>query len=285
MIHSRALGGYLVPTCLIFQLNSPSLDLLRLTFYCNGPTHVSPAVKVGSGFMTSSGQSSSRNLCVFKSFLRESLNPPCPYLTLKCSVGLSKTDPLEETENSNESGNVVKALCWNIDLTSTWPSNNLKWPQTDHNLSLLQPVSKDNYLTNPLIQRKLVSWTISCRATQALTLYVIHNRLRIKIYCKWVAAVSAFDENQDIVPSMRLLNFLLAGWFTRAILLCKILEVFGTIWSLITAEPHAITWKDGLQLLSCCNRWTFLVEIEESDQDFKMFDLADLWFIRVHSYI
>ena len=212
-------------------------------------------------------------------FLRGSWNPPCPSLTSKCSVGLSKTDPLEETENSNESGNVVKALCWNIDLTSTWPSNNLKWPQTDHNLSLLQPVSKDNYLTNPLIQRKLVSWTISCRATQALTLYFIHNRLRIKIYCKWVAAVSAFDENQDIVPSMRLLNFLLAGWFTRAILLCKILEVFGTIWSLITAEPHAITWKDGLQLLSCCNRWTFLVEIEESDQDFKMFDLADLWFI------
>ena len=179
----------------------------------------------------------------------------------------------------------MKALCWNIDLTSTWPSNNLKWPQTDHNLSLLQPVSKDNYLTNPLIQRKLVSWTISCRATQALTLYVIHNRLRIKIYCKWVAAVSAFDENQDIVPSMRLLNFLLAGWFTRAILLCKILEVFGTIWSLITAEPHAITWKDGHQHSSCCNRWTFLVEIQESDQDFKMFDLADLWFIRVHSYI
>ena len=105
------------------------------------------------------------------------------------------------------------------------------------------------------------------------------------IYCKWVAAVSAFDENQDIVPSMRLFNFLLAGWFTRVILLCKILEVFGTIWSLITAEPHAITWKDGLQHLSCCNRWTFLVEIEESDQDFKMFDLADLWFIRVHSYI
>ena len=47
--------------------------------------------------------------------------------------------------------------------------------------------------------------------TQALTLYLIHNRLCIKIYCKWVAAVSAFDENQDIVPSMRLFNFLLAG--------------------------------------------------------------------------
>ena len=154
---------------------------------------------------------------------------------------------------------------------------------------MLQPVLQRQLCHPPFYTEKLVSWTISCRilwsATQALTLYFIHNRLCIKIYRKWVAAVSAFDENQDIVPSMRLFNFLLAGWFTRVILLCKILEVFGTIWSLITAEPHAITWKDGLQHLSCCNQWTFLVKTEESDQDFEMFDLADLWFTRVHSYI
>ena len=231
--------------------------------------------KWGAAFMTSSGQSSSRNLCVLKSFLRGSWNPPCPSLTSKCSVGLSKTDPLEETENSNESGNVVKALCWNIDLTCSWPSNNLKWGLKGNltTISLcFNLFCKKNYVTHPFIQGKLVSWTISCRIllerNSSSDSVFIHNRLCIKIYCKWVAAVSAFDENQDIVPSMRLFNFLLAGWFTRAILLCKILEVFGTIWSLITAEPHAITWKDGLQHLSCCNRWTFLVEIEESDQDF-----------------
>ena len=50
-----AVGGNLVPTCLIFQLNatarSPSLDLLRLTFYCTAPTHVIPAVKVDRMFI------------------------------------------------------------------------------------------------------------------------------------------------------------------------------------------------------------------------------------------
>ena len=167
MIHSRALGGYLVPTCLIFQLNSPSLDLLRLTFYCNGPTHVSPAVKVGSGFMTSSGQSSSRNLCAFKSFFKGIFKSTLPSLTSKSSVGSSKTDPLiEETENSNESGNVVKALCWNIDLTCSWPSNNLKWGLKGNltTISLcFNLFCKKNYVTHPFIQGKLVSWTISCR--------------------------------------------------------------------------------------------------------------------------
>ena len=49
--------------------------------------------------------------------------------------------------------------------------------------------------------------------------------------------------------SLRLLNFLLAHWFTRAISLCKILEVFGTIWSLIMADAHAINCV-GLQNLS-----------------------------------
>ena len=187
-------------------------------------------------------------------FLRGSLNPPCPSLISKISVGLSKTDPLEETENSNESGNVVKALCWNIDLTCSWPSNNLKWGLKGNltTISLcFNLFCKKNYVTHPFIQGKLVSWTISCRIllerNSSSDSVFIHNRLCIKMNCKWVAAVSAFDENQDIVPSMRLLNFLLVGWFTRAILLCKILEVFGTIWSLITAEPHAITWKDGLQ--------------------------------------
>ena len=47
--------------------------------------------------------------------------------------------------------------------------------------------------------------------------------------------LSGFDENYDFVPpwifcsTILLLNFLLARWFTRAISLCKILELFGAL--------------------------------------------------------
>ena len=62
----------------------------------------------------------------------------------------------------------------------------------------------------------------------------------------------------------------------------RYLELFG---ALLRRNLMRSLGKTVFKHLSCCNQWTFLVEIEESDQDFKMFDLADLWFIRVHSYI
>ena len=160
----------------------------------------------------------------------------------------------------------------------------------DHNLSLIQPVLQRQLSHPPIYTEKtclmdyflpdsfgaeLKLWLCILFTTGFVLKYIANGSLQWVLLMKIKILFLPWGSSTFYWPGdLREQSYCARYW--------RYLELFG---ALLRRNLMRSLGKTVFKHLSCCNQWTFLVEIEESDQDFKMFDLADLWFIRVHSYI